>query len=1059
MKKFTLILSMLLLLTGYALAQRTITGVVTDAKGAALATATVLEKGTTNGAITDMDGKYSITVPEGSTLVFSMTGFDAQEIAVGASKSISVSLAEGTVLKDVVVTALGISREAKSLGYGVTQVKGSDVAGSGEVNAVQGLAAKASGIQVIGSGGTPGASSKILIRGNSTFTGNNQPLFVVDGVPYDNQTSSTSAGDNPFNPNLQGVNNSNRALDINPDDIETISVLKGPSASALYGTRASSGVVLITTKRGAKKKNGAIAVDFSSSISVDEVNKLPAMQREYAQGTGGGAINADTTAKAAGNFSTFDNNTLTGGTPQSWGPRIGSNGDARYANAYNNYDIYFKRGITYNNNIAISMGNDNTNIRFSYGNTSQSGIVPNTNLARNTFRVNADSKIDKLSIRTSAAFTSTAGTKAQNGSNLSGVMLTLARMPASFNMLGGNGENGYDTQSGDGYRYQGNYDNPLWSVYNNPFKDEVNRLNGNIQLGYEVNKWFNVSYRLGADSYSDTRKQIFAIGSNTIPTSGEIQENALNHLEVNSDLLLNFKKDITKDFTAGLTLGNNLNHRFDKDLFTRGRTLTIPNFYNMSNATERYVSESQATKRLAGFFFDANFAFKNMLYLNVTGRQDYSSTFGAKRRESGFFYPGANLSFVFTELIPKNNILSFGKLRASYAQTGIEPSPYTTRNYYTSRGFTDGFTDGLSFPYGGQNGFGLSTTLGNQNLEPELVTAYEAGINLRFLGNRINLDVNYYNQTSSNLLVARPIPVTTGFDAQRANIGKMRNQGIEIELSADIIKAKEQGKFNWNLSGNFTRNRNEVLALAPGVDEIDLEAAFESIGSFAIVGQPYGVLYATKWLRNPNGDLIINPATGLPKVDPTRGKVGNPYPDFTAGIRNTLSWKGVTVGALLDIRKGGDIWGGTVARINRFGTSAASGDRNRTYIVEGVVATTLPTGEVTYAANKKPISANSYFSNYLGDGSASATENAIFDGSWIRLREVSLTYDVPAKLIGPAFRNLSVFATGRNLWLSTKYPGVDPETSLTGASSNVGGFDYFNMPSTKSYVLGLRVGF
>ena len=310
--------------------------------------------------------------------------------------------------------------------------------------------------------------------------------------------------------------------------------------------------------------------------------------------------------------------------------------------------------------------------------------------------------------------------------------------------------------------------------------------------------------------------------------------------------------------------------------------------------------------------------------------------------------------------------------------------------------------------------------------------------------------------------MSRPIPASTGFEAQRSNIGKMRNQGIEIELGADIIKAKEQGKFNWNLSGNFTRNRNEVLALAPGVDEIDLEAAFESIGSYAIVGQPYGVLYASKWVRNADGKLIINPSTGLPYVDAKRGKVGNPYPEFTAGIRNTFSWKGLTIGALLDIRKGGDIWGGTYARLNSLGRTEESADRNKVYIVEGVIGTGFdangnPTSDGK--ENKKPISANSYFANYKGDGSLSATENAVFDGSWIRLREVSLNYDVPTKLIGPAFRNLSIFATGRNLVLVTNYPGVDPETSLTGAGSNIGGFDYFNMPSTKSYVLGLRVGF
>lgn len=1062
MKYLNYLSLLLLLLTSaatFAQNKRTLRGVVSDLSGEPLIGANIIVKNSTPiiGAQSDADGKWSLEVPaEAKTLVFSYTGYTTKEIEIGAANDINVTLSEGVDMDDVVVTAMGIAREEKSLGYAVGKVDGSKVAGSGETNAIQGLAGKVSGIQVIGSSGMPGASSKILIRGNATFTGNNQPLMVVDGVPYDNQTLGSVAGDYPYNANLSGVGNSNRAVDLNPDDIESVNILKGPAAAALYGTRAANGVLVITTKKGkfGQAKPG-MNVSFSSSIDVSQVNKLPELQQKYAHGRGGGDWLRDASGAyvldASGNkiFGGASGNYLASGAPTSWGPDMDT--DTLGLTAHDNYGNYFRTGVSYNNNLSISGGNQFSAFRLSYGNTSQQGIVPNTWLYRNTLRLNSQIGNDKFMVSGSAAYTNTRSSKAQMGSNLSGVMLSLTRMPSDFDILGGAGANGYDNADGSSYNYFAAYDNPLWSAYNNPNTDNVNRFTGNVQMVYTPIKdkmqTLAITYRLGGDMYDDQRKQIFAYGSNESTTGlGEIWENSKRRIEINSDFLVNYQRNINSDMSFGATVGNNLNHRQDKDLFARGRDLSIPGFNNIGNTSNLYASQGTVYKRLAGMFFDLNFSYKSMLFVNVAGRNDWASTFGANIRNKGFFYPSVSGSFVFTEVLPANKILSFGKLRASVAQSGIEPGAYNTVTYFDKPFVTDGFTPGLSFPYLGVNGYGYSSSMGNANLKPEILTGVEVGLDLRFWEGRINLDATYYNQTSSQLLVDRPIATSTGFKSYYVNAGKMRNQGVELELSGTAVDMKE---FKWNIGVNFTLNRNEVLGLTQGVDRIDLESAFTGIGSFAIVGQPYGVIYGTKWVRDDQGRLIIG-SNGLPKVG-AQDRIGNPFPMWTSGITNTFTFYGVTISALLDIRRGGDIWNGTYARLTRLGQTAETLDRNRTYVIEGV--------REDGTTNTIPVSAFQYFTYYKGD-QGGATENAIYSGSWVRLRELTVTYQIPTKGIKYLDKStLSVYFTGRNLWLSTKYPGVDPETSLTGAGSNVNGFDYFNMPNTRSFIFGLKASF
>jgi TonB-linked SusC/RagA family outer membrane protein len=1030
MKRLLTTLYLLLTVAGLAMAQRTVTGTVTGDDGEALAGAAVRLQGSNRGTLTDANGAFTLGgITDGGTLTFSYTGYESQEVPVGASNVINVVLKSGTVLGETVVTALGITRSEKALGYSVTKVDGGVVSGSGEVNAIQGLAAKAAGIQVVGSGGTPGASSKILIRGNSSLQLNSQPLIVVDNVPYDNTVNTVIGQDYPFNANLAGVNESNRGIDINPDDIESISVLKGPAASALYGTRAANGVLLITTKKGRK----GLDISYNASLDLSEVNKLPDLQSAYGQGTGGGASQLDANGQIIGSIGAGN---PVAGTPNSWGPAL--------TESFDNYDLYFQQGVSQNHNVSVAGGNENTTFRVSYGNTNQEGIVPNTRLDRNSFSVNATTGTDKFKVSATGRYTRTSDLKAQNGSNLSGVMLPLLRMPANFNVLGGTAANGYENLDGTQHTYVAIYDNPLWTAYQNPNTSSVGRLTGSVAFDYLPIDWLKFTFRIGTDQYNDRRVQIFNIGNNNVDSRGEVWNANSRYEEVNTDFLANINKSFGK-ISTNVTLGSQLNRRENDNVFARGANLAVPNFFNLNNASLLYADNSLTQRRLAGVFFTADIGYNDLVYLTVGGRNDWASTFGADAKNS-FFYPNASLSFMLSEVLPANNILSYAKLRASYAQAGREPSVYSSRTYYTRPTLTDGFTDGNSFPYLGQNGFAISNVLGNSALRPEINTTYEGGIDLRFWGQRIRTSFTYYHSISTDLLVQRPIASTSGFSNFNSNIGELENKGIEIEANIEVIKTKS---FTWSVGGNFTRNRNEVLKLAPGVDEFSVESAFTGIGSYAIVGQPYGAVYGTQWQRDAQGRLIIG-TNGLPRVAAEEGFLGNPYPDWTAGINSNLNFKGLSLSGLLDIRQGGILWNGTWARLNRIGRTQESGDgRTNFYVIEGVKDDGTP--------NDIRVNANRYFTTFKGDGGAYAVENAIQSGSWVRLREVTLSYQLPK--FSKYVKGLSVYATGRNLWLNTDYTGVDPETSLTGAGSSIGGFDYFNMPSTRSYIFGIRSNF
>ena len=1024
---------------------KTVTGTITsEDSGETLPGATVVVEGTTNGVAADMNGKYSIQTEVGKTLVFSFIGMQDRKITVGSADVYNVALKTGVNLDELVVTALGISREKRALGYAVSDLNGEDVQRSGEHNVIEALAAKAPGVQVTGSGGTPGASSKILIRGPSTFTGENQPLIVVDGVPIDNSTTQSSPRDYPFNENLQGVNNSNRAIDINPEDIESVTILKGPAAAALYGARAGNGAILYTTKRGRMGTKG-VGVRVSSSVEFSNVNKLPDFQDKYVSGSGGNYIAPANPGpdERFDNSPYFTSNDDVGyGTSNSWGPAVNSMPDSIGIQTYDNPKNFYETGVAFVNNVEVTGGNKTSAVRLSIGDTRSTGVVPNTDFDRTSVRMTADVNLtDNLKVGGTVNYIKSSSTMAQNGSNLSGVSLGLFRMPINFDVRNYKTPNlGYNNT----YFYA--YDNPLYSVYENPFTSEVNRVLGNIYTNWQATDKLNVTYRLGVDTYSDQRRQIFAVSSNNddIGQVGQINEDRIISEQLYGDLILTWSQKLTEKLNLNIQAGHNFTIKKFNDEFARGRILSIPNFYNLANASDLYASQYSSNLNTFAFFGNVELDYNRWLYLSLTGRNEWASSF--ELDNNNFFYPSASLSAVFSELWDSRpDWFTFGKVRYSFAQVGIPAEPYNTRTYFVNPTYTDGFTNGLTFPYGELNGYGESNSLGDPELKPERLTGNEIGLTLNFWDDLVNLDVTYYHQKSTDVLLYIPTAPSSGFSSQYKNAAEMVNQGWEVQLG---IKPITKNNFAWNVDLNWSTNDNEVTKLANGVEEVTLEAAFASIGSFAIVGEPIGVFYGTRWKRDSNGNVIVG-ENGIPLIDPETGNIGSWIPNWTGGIRNTFTYKGATLSFLFDFRNGGSIWNGTYARLNNLGRSGDSEDRERTYVVEGVTET----GEV----NEVEISANDYFKAVVGDAGGAA-EAFVEDVDWVRLRDLSLGYrfkfSEEAKI-----RDLNVTFTARNLWLNTNYKGVDPETSLTGAGSNLNGFDYFNNPGTKSYRIGVSFSF
>ncbi|GAB2600865.1 SusC/RagA family TonB-linked outer membrane protein [Spirosoma areae] len=1019
--------------------------------GSALPGVSIQVKGTTRGTTTDADGNYKVSVAPNSRLVFSYIGFSNQEIVVGSQSTINVQLAAGAAsLDEIVVTAQGIERDKRSLGYSTQEVGSTLLAQKSEPNLLNALQGKLAGVNISSQSGSPGASTNINIRGITSFNGSNQPLIVVDGIIFGNDVNVT--GNTLFQ-----AQSSNRLADINPESIESVNVLKGPAAAVLYGSRASAGAIIITTKTGRNNANKT-EVTVTSSYNVQNVYGLPKFQNEYGQGT---------------------NNLFVNNSTASWGPAFAGGptsvtnlqGESRPYQAYpNNVRDFYKQGSIFQNAVNIAGGDVNRNFNLAVGNTTQNGITEKSKFNRTNVQIGGETRLTN-GLRISA--TGTYVQSVQGGSilgNGGSAFGQLTRIPRSYDLTG----EPYQDANGQSIYFLTSSTNPNYSIRNSTLDSQVDRFFGNFSVGYDIAKWLSVSYRVTGDTYTDRRKGVENIGAARAP-QGSVEQNTFFRSELNGDLLITAKtsKFFLEGLSANLLLGNNINQRKFQDQSVTAEQLTIPGFLNVSNGSVfTSSSEESSLRRLVGYYAQASFDYNNYLFLELSGRADQSSTLPAS--SSTYFYPAASISFVPTDAFKlQSSVLSYAKVRASIARVGRDADPYLLNSVFVKSTYGNNLAS-ITFPLsvggGSLPGFGISNRIGNNSLTPEFVTSTEVGANLGFFNNRLSIDAAYFFTRSTDQIFNVSISNSSGYDTRTTNVGELQNRGIELVLSGTPIRVSG---FKWDITANFTRIRNKVVSIAPGVKQSGITGnGFIGITPSIVEGEPYGVIVSTANPRvqttDPNGanydptgqfagQIVINPTTGQFAPGVAGQVISNPNPDYTLGINNSFSFKGLTLSALVDIRQGGQLFSFSAADYRTAGSIYVTGiDRDQPRILPGVIPITSTDGKVTgYRPNNIQLSSQAYWAGLGG----LASEGAVFDATNYRLREVSLSYTLPKSLLNKTpFGAISVGVSGRNLYFYAPGYFSDPEVNTQGAG-NIQGLDLNGPPNTRNYGVNVRLTF
>ncbi|MEP2668200.1 MAG: SusC/RagA family TonB-linked outer membrane protein [Cyclobacteriaceae bacterium] len=1007
-----------------------VTGRVTSSEdGTGLPGVNVVVKGTVTGTITDGDGQYVISAPENGTLIFSFIGFRTQEQAISSRSTINVGLElDIQQLAEIVVTAQGVERDERSLGYAVQQVKGSDIGQKSEPNLLNALQGRLAGVNISSSSGGAGASTNINIRGFTSF-GGNQPLIVVDGIIFSNNLDQTQN-------TLFGTQPSNRLLDISPENIESVSVLKGPAAAVLYGSRAGNGAILITTKQGGSKSKKT-EVTVTSSVNFQNVAGLPKLQNEYGQG-----LNND-----------FVNTSI-----NSWGPAFGGSltevtrlqGDVVPYKAFeNNVEDFYQQGQIIQNGVNIASGDAENNFSLSVSSTFQDGIIPTSEFNRNSLQFGGNKKLDNgLKVGSSLTYVKStqSGVTQGNGGSALGNM---SRIPRSYDLLG---MPYADPLTGKSIYFSTTQNHPLWSTENEQLKGSVDRLFGFVKVGYDITPWLNVSYRATADTYTDRRKLVLAIGANRAPT-GNVQENMQYNTELNGDLMITASRSnlFVEGLNGSVLLGQNLNQRVSQDLGLDVQQLNSPGFYNVSNGNVFTASDETFTKRrLVGFYADFNFEYKDYLFLELQGRVDKSSTL--PRSDNSYFYPMVGLSFVPTSAFNiASNVLSYAKVRASAAKVGKDANPYLLNSVYVGTTYGNNVAS-IAFPMtiGSATvpGFSPSSRIGSNNLTPEFVTSYETGINLGLFQNKLSVDAGYFYTESENLIFNVAVSNASGFDTKTTNVGLITNRGIELEIAATPIKTTN---FSWDVAFNWTRIRNEVVKITEGVTSSNVTGnSFTGIAPSIAEGHPYGVIIGTALTRNENGDPLINPTTGAFMPGTAGQVIANPNPDWIGGLTNTFTYKNLSLSALVDVKYGLDLYSFGWVDLKSNGSLAITAkDRELPRILPGVI----DNGDGTFTKNYIQVASQTYWQGLGG----LASEAAVFDATTYRLRELTLNYQLPARLLSRTpFGGVSVGASGRNLFFYAPYAPGDPELNTQGAG-NIQGMDLSGAPNTRNYGFNIRI--
>ena len=1030
--------------------ERTISGTVTDDQGIPLPGVNIVVSNTSSGTQTDFDGVYSIKANKGSVLTFSYIGFANVQKVVGDNETIDIVLEpSASELEEVVVTALGIERPARSLGYAVSTIKSDDLNEVRETNLLGALQGKTSGVVIQNQSGNVGGSTRILIRGISTLEGDQQPLFVVDGVPISNQNIATGSRISG------GFDFGNRAQDINPDDIESVSVLKGASAAALYGSRASGGVIVITTKRG--KKGQKASVSFNSSLRFDSPLVLPDFQNEYVSGDLG-----------VYDFSVSNGNQVSPG----WGPSI--NDPSISGRTFENlrgeqvpFRIYkdgvedfYETGKTSINSFTISGASEKgDDYRLSLSYTDQEGVVPNSSLNRTNLGLNAGKPLsDKLSSRFSVNYvrTNTIGTAAAGANDpnvLTNIINGLSRI-TDFSLF--NPE--IDDQGNQINDPGGQTNNPYWIARQNATETTVQRFFGNASLQYKPFESFDLLGRVGYDTYTDTR-----LIHNSIGTIGALQGNytddSINNRELTLDFIATYDKQFGEDFNLTLRAGTQWNERVFERIGNTGQNLTVPELFDPGNAEVNSPFKDFAKRRIFGAFGDLTLDYKNWLILNATGRNDWSSTL--PQSNNSFFYPSLALSFVFTDALDiQNDVLSYGKIRGSWANVGVDTGAYLLDfTFNPDTGFFQQFSQDGTFPFGGALAFNSDGTLADPNLKPENQENFEIGIELGLFKNRLLIDATYYENFTEDQILTVPTPQTSGFGGFLTNVGQVSNKGIELQINTKIIKSDN---FSWDVDYNFTTNQFNVddLGDLPG-GALNLATGFNGIAIRAVEGEDLQ-LFGPRWLRatdaegNEIENQILVDENGLRQVGQSEN-LGSIFPDFTMGLTSTFTYKGWRLSTTFDYREGGKVFSNTVGQLRRTGLAAETAVNSREVFVDPNTFQVDTNGDVV--PNATPVaSVQQYWQSYAN---ASIVEGNVFDATFIKWREISLAYTFPSKVLnGTPIKALQIALEGRNLALfNTEVPHIDPEAGLGGSSSNLQGIERGGVPSTRSFGFNIQANF
>jgi len=1034
--------------------KHTVTGKVTGADGLTIPGVNVFLKGSNEGTNTNINGEFTIEVPgQNSTLIFSFIGFIRQEAEAGNLNTLDIVLQQESVeLNGVVVTALGITKEKKALGYSVSYLKGNELTTVKDPNIMNSLAGKSAGVQISKSAGGPDASTRVIIRGINSLQGNNQPLFIVDGIPMNNSNFGQTVASAEGNDVGQGFELGSGIGDLNPEDIESVSILKGPNASALYGSRAANGVIIFTTKKGTKRTG--IGITFSTNTTADRAVYDRVYQDVYGFGNNGiSPVNAD-------GMKQFQDQ-----TEGSWGgkmdgtPFIDWDGVTRnYDPQPDNYKDFFETGYTSTNTIAVAGGNEKAVYRLSYTNLSNKGISPNNQFGRNTFTLSAGADLTpKLKIDTKVTYINHEAKNRNfqaDGHSVSRNYIHMSRHVSDASLR--NYEKADGTQNV--WRNNDRQSNPYWVAYKDYNGDTRDRIMGNTSANYTFNSWLSLMGRVGIDMYNAKTKQITATGELTrLGSDGQLYEAMQFSKEINSDFLLSTHKSLSSKISISGTFGGS--NYYQQYHSSSGRTTrsSTPNFYNIQYSKDNIIAWTVfSEKKTQSLYSTAQVEYNKFLYLDVTARNDWSSTLPVKN--NSYFYPSLTGSFVFSEFLKtKDKVISFGKLRASWAKVGNDTDPYRLESVFNSAG-----------SYNGQPLVTISTGLPAVDLQPETTISYEVGTELRFFMDRLGLDLTLYKSTTSNQILNADIATSSGFNNALINAGEIANKGIELQINAEPVRLKNG--FSWNIIFNYAKNLSQVVSLTNGLNSLVL-ANHWNLTVEANPGEPYGNLVGVQIKRDANGNKVIGADGRYVRGD--RVVLGNYNPDWIGGITNNFKYKRFSLNCQVDMKVGGEIYSAT----NHYGMEKGVfietlAGRAEWYASEearkaaGVTsAAWTPTGGIIAegvladgTVNTRYMNPETYYTQFA-TWTKEIHEPYVYDATYIKLREVYLSYKLPEKLVNRIkLTSAEVALTGHNVWLIyKKTPNIDPESVYN--STNAQGVEYAALPSVRNLGFYIKVEF